>query len=169
MAQLIGRLWSDEVMLSLAKNVAYNVVNEKTTYGLFKALSNMFEKPSASNKVFLIRQLVNTKMKEGASVADHVNKFNSILSRRATFRISVQSLEVNMAARDSDDALVCCVKNTVEDHIMDSDASFHATYCKEELERLNLHSGKTLKDVRYILKPKEKLSQLGSLDEEGYP
>ncbi|GJS62332.1 hypothetical protein Tco_0657116 [Tanacetum coccineum] len=69
------------VRLSLAKNVAYNVVNEKTTYGLFKALSNMYEKPSASNKVFLIRQLVNTKMKEGASVADHVNEFNSILSR----------------------------------------------------------------------------------------
>ncbi|GJY96815.1 retrovirus-related pol polyprotein from transposon TNT 1-94 [Tanacetum coccineum] len=32
----------------------------------------MYEKPSASNKVFLIRQLVNTKMKEGASVADHL-------------------------------------------------------------------------------------------------
>ncbi|GJR08294.1 hypothetical protein Tco_0790946 [Tanacetum coccineum] len=45
------------------------------------ALSNMYEKHSASNKVFLIRQLVNTKMYEGASVADHVNEFNSILSR----------------------------------------------------------------------------------------
>ncbi|GJS12355.1 putative RNA-directed DNA polymerase [Tanacetum coccineum] len=69
------------VRLLLAKNVAYNVVNEKTTYSLFKALSNMYEKPSASNKVFLIGQLVNTKMNEGASVADHVNEFNSILSR----------------------------------------------------------------------------------------
>ncbi|GJW46989.1 hypothetical protein Tco_0078635 [Tanacetum coccineum] len=29
------------VRLSLAKNVAYNVVSEKTTYDLFKALSNM--------------------------------------------------------------------------------------------------------------------------------
>ncbi|GJX32676.1 hypothetical protein Tco_0242531 [Tanacetum coccineum] len=63
------------------KNVAYNIVNEKTTYDLFKALSNMYEKPSAPNKVILIRQLVNTKMKEGTSVADHVNEFNSILSR----------------------------------------------------------------------------------------
>ncbi|GJV96504.1 hypothetical protein Tco_1548081 [Tanacetum coccineum] len=33
-------------------------------------------------------------------------------------------------------------KNTVEDHIIDSDASFHATYCKEELERFKLRSGK---------------------------
>ncbi|GKD37899.1 hypothetical protein Tco_1258106 [Tanacetum coccineum] len=47
-----------------------------------------------------------------------------------------------MAARDSDDALVCCVKNTVEDRIIDSGASFHATYCKEELERFKLRSGK---------------------------
>ncbi|GJW21721.1 hypothetical protein Tco_0032343 [Tanacetum coccineum] len=57
------------VRLSLAKNLAFNVVNEKTTLGLLKALSNMYEKPSASNKVFLIRQLVNTKMTEGAAVA----------------------------------------------------------------------------------------------------
>nr|GEW99206.1 retrovirus-related Pol polyprotein from transposon TNT 1-94 [Tanacetum cinerariifolium] len=69
------------VRLLLAKNVAYNIVNEKTTYGLFKALSNMYEKPSPLNKVFLIRQLMNTKMKEGAFVADHVNEFNLILSR----------------------------------------------------------------------------------------
>nr|GEX59450.1 retrovirus-related Pol polyprotein from transposon TNT 1-94 [Tanacetum cinerariifolium] len=69
------------VRLSLAKNVTYNVVNEKTTYGLIKALSNMYDKHSASNKVFLILQLVNTKMKEGASIVDHVNEFNSILSR----------------------------------------------------------------------------------------
>nr|GEX46682.1 retrovirus-related Pol polyprotein from transposon TNT 1-94 [Tanacetum cinerariifolium] len=69
------------VRLSLAKNVAYNVVNDRNTYDLFKALSNMYEKPSALNKVFLIRQPVNTKMKKGASVADHVNEFNAILTR----------------------------------------------------------------------------------------
>ncbi|GKA26492.1 retrovirus-related pol polyprotein from transposon TNT 1-94 [Tanacetum coccineum] len=50
--------------------------------------------------------------------------------------------EVNQATRDSDDALICCVENTVEDRIMDSGASFHATYCKEELERFKLCSGK---------------------------
>ncbi|GKC05110.1 retrovirus-related pol polyprotein from transposon TNT 1-94, partial [Tanacetum coccineum] len=49
---------------------------------------------------------------------------------------------VNMAVGDSDDALACCVENTVEDRIMDSGASFHATYCKEELERFKLCSGK---------------------------
>nr|GEV06028.1 UBN2 domain-containing protein [Tanacetum cinerariifolium] len=33
-------------------------------------------------------------------------------------------------------------KNTFEDRIMDSGASFHATYCKEELERFKLRAGK---------------------------
>nr|GFB40421.1 retrovirus-related Pol polyprotein from transposon TNT 1-94 [Tanacetum cinerariifolium] len=60
---LLDRQALGMVRLSLVKNVAYNVVNDKTIYGLFKALSNMYEKPSVSNKVFLIRQLVNTKMK----------------------------------------------------------------------------------------------------------
>ncbi|GJV43320.1 putative RNA-directed DNA polymerase [Tanacetum coccineum] len=309
---LLDRQALGAVRLSLAKNVAYNVVNEKTTYGLFKALSNMYEKPSASNKVFLIQQLVNTKMKEGASVADHVNEFNSILSRLMSVDIKfddeVQALlllsslpksssgtittvsgstgstklkfdnirdlilgedirrktsgeysnsllstedkdrvrkqdrgqkqnkirskskkrgqsknmqditcwncnqkghfqnqcskpvtsrdkEVNMAAGDYDDALVCCVENTIDDRIMDSGASFHATYCKEELERFKLRSGKvrladdktldivgvgdvvlktffgtswTLKDVRYIPGLKKRLISVGQLDEEGY-
>ncbi|GJY71033.1 retrovirus-related pol polyprotein from transposon TNT 1-94 [Tanacetum coccineum] len=132
-------------------------------------------------------------MKEGAFVADHVNEFNSILSRLMSVDIKfddeVQALlllsslpeswsdtvttisgstgmqkikagvksktegrsrterlkpvaskdkEVNMAIRDYDDALVCCVENTIEDRIMDSGASFHATFCKEELEKFRL-------------------------------
>ncbi|GKA11627.1 hypothetical protein Tco_0691173, partial [Tanacetum coccineum] len=47
--------------------------------------------------------------------------------------------EVNKAARDSDDALVCCIENTVEDRIMVSGASFHASYCTKKLERLEQH------------------------------
>nr|GEV54505.1 hypothetical protein [Tanacetum cinerariifolium] len=100
-----------------------------------------------------------------------------------------------MAAEDSDDALVCCVENTIEDHIIDSGASFNAANCKEELERFKLRSGKVrlvddktldiagiegvvlktsfgtswnLKDVRYILGLKRRLISVGRLDEEGY-
>ncbi|GJW01707.1 retrovirus-related pol polyprotein from transposon TNT 1-94 [Tanacetum coccineum] len=198
---LLDRQALGAVRLSLVKNVACNVVNEKTTYDLFKALSNMYEKPSTSNKVFLIRQLVNTKMKEGASVADHVNEFNSILSswsgtviavsgstgrtklkfdnirdlilgedihgrsrtkNQCSKTVTSKDKEVNMAAGDYDDALVCCVENTIDDRIMDSGASFHATYCKEELERFKLRSGMVHS------RPKEEVIYVGQLDEEGY-
>nr|GEV22686.1 hypothetical protein [Tanacetum cinerariifolium] len=66
---------------------------------------------------------------------------------------------------DYDDALVCCVENTVKDRIMDSGASFHATYYKEELDRFRLRSSK---DVRYILGLKRRLILAGQLDKEGY-
>ncbi|GJU63923.1 hypothetical protein Tco_1245758 [Tanacetum coccineum] len=77
---LLDRQTLGVVRLLLAKNVAFNVVNEKTTFGLLKALSNVYEKPSASNKLFLIWQLVNMKMTEGAVVADHMNNWSGAVT-----------------------------------------------------------------------------------------
>ncbi|GJT13697.1 retrovirus-related pol polyprotein from transposon TNT 1-94 [Tanacetum coccineum] len=82
--------------------------------------------------------------------------------------VTSKDKKVNMATKDYDDALVCCVKNTIDDRIMDSGASFHATYCKEEIERFKLRFGKNLKDVRYISGIKKRLISVGQLDEEGY-
>lgn len=79
--ELLDRKALAEIRLSLSKNVFYNVVNEKTTYGLMKTLFKMYENPSAWNKVFLMRQLVNTRMKEGASVTVHINQLKSIVER----------------------------------------------------------------------------------------
>ncbi|GJU83786.1 zinc finger, CCHC-type containing protein, partial [Tanacetum coccineum] len=56
--------------------------------------------------------------------------------------IASKDKEVHMAVRDYDDALVCCVENAVEDHIMDSDLLFHPTFCKEELEKFRLYTDK---------------------------
>ena len=47
------------IRLTLTRNVAFNIVKEKTTSGLLKALSNMYEKPSVMNKVYLMRRLFN--------------------------------------------------------------------------------------------------------------
>ena len=57
------------VIRLLSRFVAHNVVNEKTTADLMKALSGMYEKPSANNKVHLMKKLFNLKMAENASVA----------------------------------------------------------------------------------------------------
>ena len=54
---------------------------KETTSGLLKALSNMYEKPSAMNKVYLMRRLFNLQMSENESVSDHINEFNMIVSQ----------------------------------------------------------------------------------------
>ena len=46
-----------------------------------KELAKIYEKPSASNKVFLIKCLFNMKISEGRSVADHLNDFNTVTSQ----------------------------------------------------------------------------------------
>ena len=64
------------IRLTLSRNGAFNIVKEKTTSGLLKALSNMYEKPSAMNNVYLMRRLFNLQMSETGSVSDHINEFN---------------------------------------------------------------------------------------------
>ena len=69
------------IRLTLSRSVAHNVVKEKTIADLMKALSGMYEKPSANNKVHLMKKLFNLKMAENASVAQHLNEFNTITNQ----------------------------------------------------------------------------------------
>jgi len=54
-------------------------MNEKVTIDLMQLLSNMYEKSSATNKVYLICRLVNLKMGEGKWVTNHISEFNIII------------------------------------------------------------------------------------------
>ncbi|VFQ98464.1 unnamed protein product [Cuscuta campestris] len=63
------------ITLALTRSVAFNIMKETTARGMLTALSNMYEKPSAGNRVFMMR------MNEGSPVADHINEVNSILLR----------------------------------------------------------------------------------------
>ena len=50
------------IRLCLAALVAFNISKEKTMIDLINALVKLYEKPSASNKVFLMKHLFNMKM-----------------------------------------------------------------------------------------------------------
>ena len=67
---LLDRQVLGVIRLTLSRSVAHNVVKEKTTVDLMKALFGMYEKPSANNKVHLMKKLFNMKMVENASVAN---------------------------------------------------------------------------------------------------
>ena len=50
------------------------------------ALSKMYEKPSVSDKVFLMKKLFNLKMTDSGSVVEHLNEFNTLTSQLDLFR-----------------------------------------------------------------------------------
>ncbi|XP_056692504.1 uncharacterized protein [Spinacia oleracea] len=87
---LLDRQALGVIRLTLSRNVAFNIAKGKTTAGLMKALSNMYEKPSASNKVHLMRRLFNLRMTEGASVAQHLNELNSVTTQLSSVEIDFE-------------------------------------------------------------------------------
>ena len=74
----------------LAKNVAFNILKKKMIADLMKTLSNMYEKPSASNKVYLMHHLFKLNMFESVPVADHINEFNLITSLLSSVNINFE-------------------------------------------------------------------------------
>ena len=52
------------------------------------ALSKLYEKPSAYNKVFLMKHLFNMNMSEGGFVCDHLNAFNTLTSQLSYVKVN---------------------------------------------------------------------------------
>ena len=77
---LFNRKALGRIQLCLAPSMAFNITKVKTTKELMQTLVKLYENPSASNKVFLMKCLFNMKMVEGGSIADHLNEFNTITS-----------------------------------------------------------------------------------------
>ena len=104
------------IRLTLSRNVTFNIVKEKTTSGLLKALSNMNEKPSAMNKVYLMRGLFNLQMSETRSVSDHINEFNMIVSQLNSvdinFEDEIKALILMSSLPDSWDTVVATISSS---------------------------------------------------------
>ena len=84
---LLHKLMFEVFQLVLSRNVAFNIVNEKTMRGLMVALSNMYKKPSASNKAHLMRRLFNLRMIKGVFASYHINKFSTITTQLSSVEI----------------------------------------------------------------------------------
>ena len=61
------------IMLSLDKSVHYNVNENQTSYELWEELCGLFSQKSATSQVFWLKKLVDLRMKEGSSMASHLN------------------------------------------------------------------------------------------------
>ena len=104
------------IRLTLSRNVAFNIIKEKTTSDLLKTLSNMYEKLSAMNKVYLMRRLFNLQMSEGGSVVYHINEFNVIVSQlnllKINFKDEIKALILMSSFPESWDTIVAVISST---------------------------------------------------------
>jgi hypothetical protein len=67
--------------------VAFNISKENTMKELMDALDKLYEKPSTSTKVFLMKRLFNMNMSEGGFVADHLNEFNTVTNKLSSVKV----------------------------------------------------------------------------------
>ena len=113
---LLDRQVLGVIRLTLFMSVAHNVVNEKTTTDLMKALFGMYEKSSVNNKVHLMKKLFNLKMAKKASVTQHLNEFNTItnqlLSVEIDFDDEIRALIVLASLPNSWEAMRIAVSNS---------------------------------------------------------
>ncbi|KAK9057920.1 hypothetical protein SSX86_022759 [Deinandra increscens subsp. villosa] len=137
------------IRLSLSKDVAFNILKETTAKGIMDALSNMYEKPSAANKVYLIRELVNTRMQEGSSVIVHINNMNSILSRLGSVNIKfedeVQALLLLSSLPDSWSGTVTAIMSSTSKFTFDG---IQDTILGEDVRRRN--SGESSSGLMHV-------------------
>ena len=77
------------ILLSVSKNVYFNVANETTMWGVWQKLSSLYAKESASSRVFLMKKIFQMKMKESTLMGTHLNEFNGLVSKLIAQKIYI--------------------------------------------------------------------------------
>ena len=115
--EILDRKALGTIRLFLVASIAFNISKEKTMVDLINALVKLYEKPSTSNKVFLMKRLFNMKMSEGGSITDHLNDFNTVTNQLSSVGVNfddeVRALLILCSLPKSWDGLAMVVCNYV--------------------------------------------------------
>jgi hypothetical protein len=94
-------------------SVLLNVLEEGTTKDLWDKLGNVYQYKSLVNKLFLRKKLYNLRMRDGDSVAEHLNAFNIVVSQLVYVEIKISDEDkcINLlySLPDSWDILVVAI------------------------------------------------------------
>ena len=93
------------IPLCVSDLVLLNVSGEVTVKTLWEKLGNLYQSKSLVNKLFLWKKLYNLRMKDGDSVTEHLNSFNTVVSQ-------LSSVDIKISNEDKCISLLCSLPDS---------------------------------------------------------
>jgi hypothetical protein len=114
---ILDRKALGKIRLFMAASVDFNISKETKMKDMMKALAKLYEKPLASNKIFIIKRLFNMKISEGRYVPDHLNEFNMVTNQLSSVKVDFddefRALLILCSLAESWNGLVMVLSNFV--------------------------------------------------------
>ncbi|MCO5596773.1 hypothetical protein L7F22_050842 [Adiantum nelumboides] len=134
------------IILTLHKSVYFNVKDTKGAYGVWTALSNLYEKKSVASQVYWLKKLIDLLMKESAPTSNHLNEFHTIASQLQSqgveFDDSVRAMFLLSTLPDSWDTFRTTVSNSAAPDGLKC-ADVESSLLMEEVNRKNVEDTKS--------------------------
>ena len=99
--------------LCVSDSVLFNVSGGAVVKALWDKLGTLYQSKSLVNKLFLRKMLYNLRMKDGDSVKEHLNAFNTVVIQLASIDIKISDeykcISLLCSLLDSWDSLVIAI------------------------------------------------------------
>ena len=103
-------------------SVFHHVSQETNAEALWEKLRSLYERKIAQNKAFIARKLVNLKLKEGKSIAEHLSKFQDLVNQMVTMKLVIddklQALLLLSSLPNSWETLVVSLSNSAPNGVL---------------------------------------------------
>jgi hypothetical protein len=132
------------IRLCLSDSVLLNVLEEATAKDLWEKLGKLYQSKSLVNKLFLRKKLYNLRMRDGDSMAEHLNAFNTVVSQLVSIDIKISDedkcISLLCSLSDSWDSLVVAIGSNTTSLKFEEVVS---SLLSEEMRRKNMEGHST--------------------------